>query len=358
MAHRPSLLPPLGMLATAASLLAAPAHAAGEQRAARPWPGGDERGMANAIGPATWSRCAPHLQNLKARSYELSQVRSNTMPLSPFAGPHVAKPKPSAALPGTRHAFNSETYNEGDEPGQQGTQIDAIGHFMFLPSPWDGKGTPPLEQGSYYGGYTQKDVKPTPESPLLKLGIEKIPPLITTAVVLDAKAFVGKGQPMKAGETVTAAHIEGMLKAQGLARRGILPGDVVYIHTGWGDHWQDPDTDKRYYSSAPGLAYDAAQYLGRKRIVAIGLDTPFIDTVAEGMLQGKGDPAPGTPAGLPFAIHHHMLTQLGIHHIENAKLDLIARDKVWVSCTMILPVLEKGAAGAAVRPVAIGTRGR
>lgn len=350
----------LSALAAAVALIAAPALAADPKpgAGARPWPSGDERGMANAIGPATWSRCAPHLQNLKARSYELSQVRSNTMPLSPFAGPHVAKPKPSAALPGTRHAFNSETYNEGDEPGQQGTQIDAIGHFMSLPSPWDGNGTPPLEQGSYYGGYTQKDVKPTPESPLLKLGIEKIPPLVTTAVVLDAKAFVGKGQPMKAGETVTAAHIEGMLKAQGLARRGILPGDVVYIHTGWGDHWQDPDTDKRYYSSAPGLAYDAAQYLGRKRIVAIGLDTPFIDTVAEGMLQGKGGPAPGTPPGLPFAIHHHMLTQLGIHHIENAKLDLIARDKVWVSCTMILPVLEKGAAGAAVRPVAIGTRGR
>ena len=351
---------PLGALAAVASLLAGPALAADARSVAttRPWPSGDERGMANAIGPATWSRCAPFLSNLDSKSYELSQVRSNTMPLSPFAGPHIARPKPSAALPGTRHAFNSETYNEGDEPGQQGTQIDALGHFMALPDAWDGKGAPPLDQGRYYGGYTQNEVKPSADSPLLKLGIEKIPPLVTTAVVLDAKAFVGKGQPMKAGETVTAAHIEGMLKAQGLARRGILPGDVVYIHTGWGEHWQDPDIDKRYYSAAPGLAYDAALYLGRKRIVAIGLDTPFIDTVAEGMLQGKGGPAPGTPAGLPFAIHHHMLTQLGIHHIENAKLDLIARDKVWVSCTMILPVLEKGAAGAAVRPVAIGVRGR
>src|SRR5207247_5265000 len=121
-------------------------------------------------------------------------------------------------------------------------------------------------------------------------------------------------------------HIEEMLKAQGLGFRGILPGDVVYVHTGWGDHWRDPDTEKFYYSKAPGLAYEAARYLADKRIVAIGLDTPFIDAVPEGMLQGKGALAEGTPPALPFAVHHHMLTQAGIHHVENIKLDELARD--------------------------------
>ena len=353
-------LPSIAPLAFAVAAVFSVAHAAAADRKvpAPPWPAGDERGMANAIGPGTWARCAPYLGNAKAKAYEISQVRSNTMPMSPFAGPYVAKYKPSSALPGTAHAFNSETFNEGAEHGQEGTQMDALGHFAYLKQPWDGKGTPPLDQANYYGGYTQKDVKPTPDSPLLKLGMEKAPPIITTAVLLDAKALVGKGQPMKAGETVTAAHIEAMLKAQGLARRGILAGDVVYVHTGWGDLWKDPDVDKVYYSKAPGLAYDAAQYLGSRRIVAIGLDTPFIDTVAEGMLQGKGGPAPGTPPGLPFAIHHHMITQMGIHHVENAKLDELAKDKVWVSCTMILPLLERGAAGSALRPVAIGVPGR
>ena len=236
---------------------------------------------------------------------------------------------------------------------QASTQIDALGHFAALKQPWDGKSALPLEGAAYYGGLTQSDVKPTPESPLLKLGIDKIPPIITSAVLLDAKAY--KKAAMKAGELVTAADIRGMLKAQGLASRGILPGDVVYVHTGWGEHWSDPDSAKLYYSQAPGLAYDAAQYLGERRIVALGLDTPFIDAVAEGMLQGKAAPAAGTPEGLPFAVHHHMLTQAGIHHIENAKLDELARDRVWTSCTLILPAREKGAAGAAVRPVAIGT---
>ena len=260
------------------------------------------------------------------------------------------------SLDGHRHlpeiTQELRAFNEGAEPSQQGTQIDALGHFAVLKQPWDGKGPLPLEGAAYYGGFTQEEVKPTPESPLLKLGIEKIPPIITTAVLLDAKAY--KKGAMKGGEVVSAADIQGMLKAQGLSSRGILPGDVVYVHTGWGEHWSDPDTRKLYYSQGPGLSYDAAQYLARQRIVAIGLDAPFIDPVPEGMLQGKAGPAPGTPEGLPFAVHHHMLTQAGIHHIENAKLDELARDRVWTSCTMILPPLEKGAAGAAVRPVAVG----
>jgi kynurenine formamidase len=76
--------------------------------------------------------------------------------------------------------------------------------------------------------------------------------------------------------------------------------------------------------------------------------------VAEGQLEGKAGPAPGTPPGLPFAVHHHMLAQAGIHLVENAKLDELAADRVWTSCTMILPLRDKGAAGSAVRPVAIG----
>jgi kynurenine formamidase len=318
-----------------------------------PWPQGDERGMANQIGPATQMRCAWHLQQPGAKPYELSHVRSNTMPLSPFAGPYQVKPKATAGIPGTAHAFNSEVINEGAEAAQQGTQMDALGHFASLRQPWDGKSELPLNGASYYGGYTQQDVKPTPDSPLLKLGMDKVPPIVTSAVLLDAKAW--KKGAMKDGELVTAQDLEGMLKAQGLARRGVLPGDVVYVRTGWSDHWRDPDTEKFYYTKAPGLSFDAAQWLAGKRIVLIGLDTPFVDTVPEGMLMGKAGPAAGTPAGLPFAVHHHMLSQAGIHLLENAKLDELAADRVWTSCTMILPLREKGAAGSAVRPVSIGS---
>ena len=136
-------------------------------------------------------------------------------------------------------------------------------------------------------------MKPTPDSPLQKLGIEKVPPIVTTAVLLDAKTHLGKGKPMEAGALVTAKDIEAMLKAQGLGKRGLQPGDVLYVYTGWGDHWKDPDTEKFYYTKGPGLAYDAAKLIEQKKVVLVALDNPFTDPVPEGMLQGKAAPPAG-----------------------------------------------------------------
>lgn len=321
------------------------------------WPAGDEIGMANNLGTQTWQRCAPHLASPQSKSYELSHIRSNTMPQSPFGTPLVDKYRPTVGIPGTKHAFNGEETVSG-EAGAQGTQMDALGHFAVLPQPWDGKGDFPSDKAAYYGGYTQKQVKPSPDSPLLKLGIEKVPPIITTAILLDARAHVGKAQPMAPGTAVTAAHIQEMLKAQKLSERGLLPGDVLYIYTGWGDGWKDPDTEKTYYTKGPGLAYDAAKYLEEKQIVLVALDNPFTDPVPEGLLQGKAKPAEGTPAGLPFAVHHHNLVQAGIHNIQNANLGAMARDRVWLSCTIILPLRSQGGSGSPVRPVAIGVPGQ
>ncbi len=318
-----------------------------------PWPAGDERGNGNTIGPGTWLRCAYFLSQPNAKVYEASHPRSNTMPLSPFSGPYAHKYNATASIPGSVHAFNGE-YLTGGEPAQQGTQYDALGHFGFLPAPWDGKGAAPVDQALYYGGFTQQDVKPNPDSPLMKLGMEKAAPVVTSAVLLDAKTLVGKGRALQPGQTVTAKDIEAMIRAQGLSWRGILPGDVVYIYTGWGDNWADPDTEKFYYTKAPGLSFDAANYLAGKRIVAVGLDAPFVDAVNEGQLQGKAGPAEGTPPNTPFAVHHTLIAKAGIHHIENARLGEMAKDGVWTSCTMVLPLLEKGGAGSPIRPVAIG----
>jgi kynurenine formamidase len=279
------------------------------------------------------------------------------MPLSPFGAPLGYKFGPSTVLPGTRHAFNGEVVT-GGEPGAQGTQMDALGHFAYLDEAWDGTGEPPADKARYYGGFGQADVKPTPESMLLKLGIEKVPPIVTSAVLLDAKAFVGKGEALAPGTLVTRADIDGMIEAQGLGWRGILPGDVVYIHTGWGEMWTDPDTDKAYYTKGPGLGLDAAQYLQEKAVVLVALDNPFTDAVADGQLQGKAMPPQGMDQGLPFVIHHHNLTQSGIHNIQNANLTALATDKVWTSCTIILPLRSRGHSGSPVRPVAIGVPGR
>ncbi|MEZ5500285.1 MAG: cyclase family protein [Steroidobacteraceae bacterium] len=317
--------------------------------AAGPWPAGDQVGMANTLGAGTWMRCAQYLNAEGAKSYELSYETSNDMNQSPFGVKLEYRYRPTVGIPGTRHAFNGEEIVTG-EPGAQATQLDALGHFGFLDEAWDGKGALPADKVRYYGGYTQADVKPTPGSPLLKLGVEHIPPIVTSAVLLDARAALGNGEILAPGRAITRADIDTMLQAQGLAERGLLPGDVLYIYTGWGENWTSPD----YYTKGPGLAYDAAQYIAEKKIVLIALDNPFTDPVNDGQLAGKAGPAEGTPPGLPFAIHHTDLTQSGIHQIQNAKLDELARDKVWLSCTMILPLRSAGGAGSPVRPVAIG----
>src|SRR3984893_13843518 len=144
------ILMQIGYALAAGALITAAAAQSQTQRS--PWPPGDELGMANTLGPATWQRCAPHLADPNAKSYELSFVRSNTMPQSPFAPPLRENAKPTVGIPGTRHAFNTDETVSGD-PNQQGTQMDAIGHFAVLPEKWDGKSAFPSQGAKYYGGF-------------------------------------------------------------------------------------------------------------------------------------------------------------------------------------------------------------
>ena len=110
----------------------------------------DEIGMARELGPTTWARCAAELSNPDAQAYEQSYPRSGSMPLSPFAGPYQLSSLPSAGLPGTMQLFNMEVLNENANPGQQGTQIDALGHFASLNDTWDGASDLAADSARYY----------------------------------------------------------------------------------------------------------------------------------------------------------------------------------------------------------------
>jgi kynurenine formamidase len=318
-----------------------------------PWPAGDERGMANAIGPGTWLRAAQHLAAPRAKCYELSHPISNTMPSSPFGKPLKFQARATRGIKNSRHASNMEEMLSG-EPGAQGTHMDALGHFGALAAAWNGTEPFPADSVKYYGGHDQSAVKPDPLGTLAKLGIDKAAPIITTAVLLDAQRFIGTGKPLEPGYAVTAKDIDTMLARQGLSERGILPGDVLYIHTGWGVRWKDPDVDKIYYTQGPGLSYDGAHLAQEKGVALVALDNPFTDAVRAGMLRGEAPIADDYPADLPFAVHHHLLTQAGIHQIQNAKLDELASDGVWLSYTFILPLRFHGGGGSPVRAIAIG----
>jgi kynurenine formamidase len=311
-----------------------------------------QRGMTNLLGVETNLRCSQQMSNPKAKTYELSYKRTASMPLSPFAGEYKPKFLPEIPWAGSRQVFTMDVLNENVNDGNQGTQMDALGHFGYTDEIWDGDGDADLSSLKYFGKLNGKEVKPTPESPLKKLGIESVPPIITTAVFLDVRKHIFNGKAMKAGEYVTVQHIEDTIKKSNVKDRGILPGDVVLINTGWSDNYQDPDDLGIYYTKAPGVSYNLVKYLSDKQVVGVGLDTWGVDTFAE---EGEYGPERSqNPEGIANPAHHYFLTQSGVHTLENFNLKDLAKDSVDLSCVIILPLMTQGSSASPLRPVAIG----
>jgi kynurenine formamidase len=53
-------------------------------------------------------------------------------------------------------------------------------------------------------------------------------------------------------------------------------------------------------------------------------------------------------------VHHHNLTQAGVHQVQNLNLTEMAHRKVYLGAVFILPIRFKGGSGSPVRPVVIG----
>jgi kynurenine formamidase len=326
----------------------------------------DDRGNTATQGADTWLRAAQSMMP-KPRSVngqltlvppvkvEVSQLMDPTAPQSPFAepwsltpnptlffGPNGVTPDSSQALFG--HAGNGEVVC-GDLAGQ-GTQMDALGHFGFINEPGE---TP-----TYFGGLTQREV--VGPTGLDRLGIDRAEPIITSVVMLDAATYLNDGKPLPPGYAITQGDIEHILSAQGLAHRGIKEGDVVFIHTGYGAAWAD--SPATYYTQGPGLSHEAAVFLASKKIVLIGLDNPFTDAAVNAPDAGPFPPMPswenGSNPWLPFGVHHHTLTQAGVHLIQNLNLTEMAQKKLHLGAVFILPLRLKGGSGSPVRPVVIG----
>lgn len=313
----------------------------------------NQRGMTNLLGADTYMRCSQHLQNPDAKTYELSYMRTKSMPLSPFAGDYEPKFLPVSSMPNTLQIFTMDVLNNDVNDGNQGTQMDALGHFGHIDTPWDGESELDIKDASFFNGFKGEEVKPSNDSPLLKLGIETVPPIITSAIMIDVKKYAFNGKSMGAGEYITVEDFKKSFAQSSINDRGILPGDVILIYTGWSENYQDPDITKLYYSMAPGISYNLAKYLASKEVVAVGLDTPFVDALSDP--SNPIAPPKGTPSNMAFPVHHYFLTQAGVHTLENFNLKKMAEDSVELSCVMILPLMVKGSSASSIRPVAIGS---
>ena len=177
-----------------------------------------------------------------------------------------------AGIPGL--GPSKTTYNDDIIEGWVGvgSQLDGLGHIGV--------------EHVYYNGNKLLDfADPTG---LKKLGVEKIPPMVTRGVLLDMAAHYGT-DVVKEGTAFNVKEIEEVAKKQGVE---IRQGDVVIFHTGWLS--LIGKDDKRFNSGEPGLGVEGAKYLTGKGVVAVGADTWGLEVIPfeiQEHLRSAPDPA-------------------------------------------------------------------
>jgi kynurenine formamidase len=212
-------------------------------------------------------------------------------------------------------------YNDDIVMGYVGTgsQIDGLGHIGI--------------DNVYYNCNKNSDFVQV--DGLRKLGVEKIPPIVTRGVLLDMSAYFGAAV-VPEGTAFNRKEIDEQAQRQGVE---IRKGDVVLFHTGW--ITLVGADNKRYLSGMPGLGREGANYLASKQVVAIGSDSWGLEV----MPFEKG-------AGV-FEVHQILLAKNGIYILENMDTAELVKDQAWEFMFVVSPSRMTGGVQSLVNPVAI-----
>jgi kynurenine formamidase len=242
-------------------------------------------------------------------------------------------------LPAFRHR-SFRLYNI--QPGEQAGQTLGPNKFSFndeLVNAWTGVGTQLNGIGHigidnvYYNGNKAADFV-TVEG-VKKLGIEKVPPIVTRGVLLDMTAHYGKAI-VPGGTEFTVSDIQAVLKKEGLALR---KGDVVLFNTGWLE--LIGKDDKQFLDVEPGIGMEAAQWLADQGIVAFGGDT------------WASEVYPNPHGKEEFPVNQFMLAKRGIYNLELIDSRALVRDKAWEFLFVLGQPLYVGSTQVNINPVAI-----
>ncbi|MET3965008.1 kynurenine formamidase [Bradyrhizobium sp. S3.9.1] len=215
---------------------------------------------------------------------------------------------------------NKATYNDDilDTWVGIGSQLDGLGHLGV--------------EHVYYNGNKLADF--ADPNGLKKLGVEKVPPMVTRGVLLDMAAYF-KTDIVKEGTAFNVKEIEEAAKQQNVE---IRQGDVVLFHTGWLS--LIGKDDKRYSAGEPGLGVEGAKYLTGKGVVAIGADT-----WALGVLPFESKNV--------FEVHQILLAMNGTYILENMDTAALARDKGYEFLFVLGQPRWTGGVQAMINPIAI-----
>lgn len=220
---------------------------------------------------------------------------------------------------------NGMTYNDDIFMGWLGIgpQIDGLGHIGV--------------KHTYYNGFKDSDFAKA--DGLTKLGIEKLPPMVTRGVVLNMAEFYGQ-EIVKEGTPYTREDIIAAASTQGVDLR---KGDTVLFHSGWLNLLDGENPDHpRYVSVEPGLGNSGAEYLAEIGVVAVGADTWGVEAV----------PFENGADGV-FSVHQILIPQNGIYILENMETRELVRDGVKEFMFVLGAARIKGAVQMIINPIAI-----
>lgn len=273
---------------------------------ASPWGPNDQTGATNRVTPAVTKAAAAEIRDGKviAMSYPLTDG-------VPLFGSRFTKTILTAVslAPGAAFGENELTYMEDTWLSQShvGTHLDGMGHIG--------------RKDCYYNQTPMG--KFITQNNMTKLGLEHLKSFATRGVLVDmvkvfqqANKFKGnsacKKPCLEKGTLITAADIQAGLKMYNVTLR---EGDIVIIHTGWGDLFEQfPAQNALFNSGEPGIGKDAATWLISQKVVAVGNDTWAVEVI------------PGENPKEAFIVHNMLLTDNGIHIIENVRTDLMAAE--------------------------------
>ena len=266
----------------------------------------DQIGATNRITPAVTKAAAAEIQ-----TGLVVPMAYNLVDGVPLFGTRFTKTMLTAValVPGAEYGKNKLTYMEDTYLSQShvGTHIDGMGHIGIMDCYYNQ--TP---MGKFV---TQNGLK--------KLGLENLKSFATRGVIIDmVKVFQDAGKLktnpacrtpcLDGGTVITEADIQAALKMYNVTLR---EGDAVFVHTGWGDLLtQFPAQNANYNKSEPGLGKAAAQWLAGQKVVLVGTDTWAVEVI------------PSEDTNEAFPVHALLLTDNGIHIVENVRTDLIAAE--------------------------------
>jgi kynurenine formamidase len=281
------------------------------------WGPDDQIGAANYMTPEIVLKAAGLIKTGKV--YGLGIETNSKTPAFPPRTFKVLVLQPGQAG-GSGLGPSKTTYNDDIIEGWVGigSQLDGLGHIGV---DW-----------TYYNGNKSGDFAAA--DGLKKLGIEKVPPIVTRGVLLDMAGYLGT-DVVKEGTAFNIAEIEGAAKKQGVE---IRLGDVVIFHTGWIS--LIGKDDKRYNAGEPGLGVEGAKYLVSKGVVAVGADNWAVEVIP---FESKN----------VFEVHQILIPMSGTYILENMNTGPLAADKAYEFLFVLGAPKITGAVQSIINPIAI-----